>query len=184
MATMIDTVIRSLEQGDVEATREVIDAANRQFEAVVPAALFAAYREDVLDIESRLERGTTLVAEHRGRIVATITYFADANDEGVGPRVPERTAGIRTMAVHPDARGLGIARRLVAAVIGRAREDGAQAIVLHTWMVMHAAISLYESLGFRRAPDLDVGSRDFFPTDAEEDPAALAFRLDLVARPS
>jgi GNAT superfamily N-acetyltransferase len=184
MATMINTVIRPLRPTDVAPTREVIEAANREFEPIVPSALFEAYLADVLDVESRLGRGETFVAEHRGRIVGTITYFADANDEGAGPRVPARTAGVRTMAVHPDARGLGIARQLVKLVISRAREDGAQAAVLHTWMVMGAAIGLYESLGFRRAPDLDVGSRDFFPTEIDEDPSALAFRLDLAADPA
>lgn len=179
MATMIGTFIRPMEPTDVGAVRAVLDAANTQFAGAVPDALFEAYRSNVLDIESRQAVSETLVAEHDGRIVGTITYFRDANDEGMGPPAPPATAGIRAVAVHPDARGLGIGRRLADAAVERARADGASAILLHTWTVMGAAIATYERVGFRRAPAFDAGSSSFFPTGIDEDPPALAFWLDL-----
>lgn len=39
--------------------------------------------------------------------------------------------------------------------IRRARGAGATALTLHTTDIMHAAIRLYERMGFRRAPELD-----------------------------
>lgn len=180
MATMIDTVIRPMDSADIPAVRDVLVAANHQFAALVAAPIYAAYMANVLDIEARLDLGQSFVAEHDGRIVGTITYYRDANDEGIGPRVEPDTAGIRAVAIHPDARGLGLARRLAEAAIDHARADGKRAIVLHTWHEMTAAIALYERLGFRREPALDAGTRDFFTTGVAEDIPAIAFRLALV----
>lgn len=179
MVAMVEATIREMEPTDLEPTRQVLRAANLQFADRVPAPLFDAYLRDVLDIESRLGRSRTIVADIDGRVVGTITYFRDANDEGVGPAVPAGTAGIRAVAVDPDARGLGIGGRLAATAVDLARCDGAPSIVLHTWAAMSAAIAVYERLGFRRAPAFDSVSSAFFASASPEDPAALAFWLDL-----
>jgi GNAT superfamily N-acetyltransferase len=179
MATMLQTTIRPMHGTDIDAVRAVLRVANAQFAELVPAPLYDAYLADVLDVESRIGRSTILVAEHDGRVVGTICLFRDANDEGMGPRVPVGTAGIRAVAVDPAARGLGIGGRLGAAAIEEARRGGAPAIILHTWAVMTAAMAVYERLGFRRAPGYDAASADFFPSGIEDDPAALAFWLDL-----
>jgi ribosomal protein S18 acetylase RimI-like enzyme len=179
MTTMVEALIRPMGPGDMAAVRAVLRASNVQFEDKVPKPLFDAYLANVLDLESRLDQSTTMLATWEGRTVGTVTYYADANDEGVGPTIPRGTAGIRAVAVDPSARGLGIGGRLAAAAVDLARGDGATAIVLHTWAVMTSAIRLYEGIGFRRAPTYDAGSRDFFPTGIDEDPPALAFWLDL-----
>lgn len=179
MTSMIDTRVRPMADEDIAAVRDVLEAANRAFAQIVPAAVFDAYLANVLDIEARLDLGQTYVAEHRGRVAGTITYYRDANDEGIGPRVPAGTAGIRAVAVHPEARGLGLGRLLAQTAIDRARADGKRAIVLHTWWLMSAAIGLYQSVGFRRDPSLDADTRAFFPTGVDEDVAVLAYRLDL-----
>lgn len=179
MMTMVETRIRSLSPDDIPAVREVLLEANRAFAQIVPQPIFDAYMANVLDIEARLDLGETFVADHRGRVAGTITYYRDANDEGIGPRVPQGTAGIRAVAVDPKARGLGLGRMLAQTAIDRARADGKRAIVLHTWWLMSAAIGLYQSVGFRRDPSLDAETRDFFPTGVEEEVSVLAYRLDL-----
>lgn len=181
MATMMDTLVRPMSGADIPIVRDVLEAANRPFAEVVPAPIFDAYLANVLDIESRLEHGRALVAEHHGRVVGTITYYRDANDEGIGPRLAPGTAGIRAVAIHPDARGLGLGRRLALAAVDLARADGRRAIVLHTWWLMSAAIGLYESVGFRRDPGLDADTRAFFPAGVDEEVPVLAFRLDLAS---
>jgi predicted GNAT family acetyltransferase len=52
------------------------------------------------------------------------------------------------VCTHPDARGQGLARRLSAVVAARIQAHGEQPF-LHAWQTNAAAISLYESLGFR-----------------------------------
>lgn len=51
------------------------------------------------------------------------------------------------VCTHPDCRGLGLARRLSALVATRIRARGEQPY-LHVWADNHAAIALYEALGF------------------------------------
>jgi ribosomal protein S18 acetylase RimI-like enzyme len=56
---------------------------------------------------------------------------------------------IRSMAVHPTARGRGIARRLLLAIEEFARGEGYGQLVLTTTPFLAAAIALYEGAGFR-----------------------------------
>ncbi len=59
------------------------------------------------------------------------------------------------VCTHPDFRGRGLARRLSAAVADRIQARGEQAF-LHAWKSNHAAISLYESLGFVLRTEVNV----------------------------
>lgn len=180
MITMaIETTIREMETREIGAVRDVLARANAQFATLVPPALFERYLQDVLDIESRLDRSTTLVALQDGAVAGTVTYFRDANDEAMGPAIPLGTAGIRAVAVDPARRGAGLGHRLAAAAVELARQDSANGIVLHTWFVMRAATRVYEAVGFRRAPTFDSASTDFFPSSDGADVPALAYWLDL-----
>jgi len=78
---------------------------------------------------------------------------------------------IRALAVRPDARGVGVGRALLAAVIGRAREAGVQHLLLLTQPEMKAAHHLYEEAGFDRLPE-----RDWSP---QPDVTLLAYSLVL-----
>lgn len=62
---------------------------------------------------------------------------------------------ISGVCTHPDARGLGLARTLSAAVLARILARGEQAF-LHAWRSNDAAIALYESLGFRLRAEVQV----------------------------
>ena len=64
-------------------------------------------------------------------------------------------AEVRFLAVLRDARRVGVARSLMNAAIGSARDGGAVAVVLSTQPSMIAAQRLYESMGFRRTPEKD-----------------------------
>lgn len=56
---------------------------------------------------------------------------------------------VKRVVVHPQARGKGIARHLIEHIIRFAHEEhGLEAVDLHVWDQNHAAIHLYESLGF------------------------------------
>ncbi len=64
-------------------------------------------------------------------------------------RVPgERAVEIKRMYVVPEARGLGLARRLLAALERLARVAGADQIVLETGLAQPEAIALYRSAGY------------------------------------
>jgi predicted GNAT family acetyltransferase len=59
------------------------------------------------------------------------------------------------VCTHPDFRGRGLARRLSAAVAHRIQARGDR-VILHAWKANHAAISLYEDLGFVLRTEVNV----------------------------
>jgi ribosomal protein S18 acetylase RimI-like enzyme len=64
-------------------------------------------------------------------------------------------AEVRALAVAPDARGLGIGRKLVSAVIERARASGVRHLVLASQPDMVIAHHLYVEAGFVRLTERD-----------------------------
>jgi ribosomal protein S18 acetylase RimI-like enzyme len=64
-------------------------------------------------------------------------------------------AEVRALAVAPDARGLGIGRRLLGAIIERARASGVRHLVLASRTDMVRAQHLYVEAGFSRLTERD-----------------------------
>jgi GNAT superfamily N-acetyltransferase len=58
------------------------------------------------------------------------------------------TAEVKRMYVAPGARGLGLARRMLAHLEATAAGVGASALVLETGLKQPEAIALYESSGY------------------------------------
>jgi ribosomal protein S18 acetylase RimI-like enzyme len=92
-------------------------------------------------------------AAGRGRILGTVMLqgWPHGGEILAGPHEAE----IRALAVVPAARGAGIGRALLAAVIERADRVGIRHLVLLTLTDMKAAHRLYEAAGFRRLPERD-----------------------------
>jgi ribosomal-protein-alanine N-acetyltransferase len=102
-----------------------------------------------------------LVAEVAGRIVGYIGFWKII-DEG----------HITNIAVHPDFRGLGYGRELIAAMILKAKEMELIAITLEVRKSNKAAISLYESFGF-----VSSGIRKKYYSDNNEDALIMWLKL-------
>ena len=64
--------------------------------------------------------------------------------------VDASTGEIRRLYVSEDVRSSGLGRRLVETLISNAFELGTRRLVLNTLPTMTNAISLYQSLGFRK----------------------------------
>jgi predicted GNAT family acetyltransferase len=69
-------------------------------------------------------------------------------------RIPGYTE-VSGVCTHPDFRGRGLARRLSATVAANIVARGDQPF-LHAWKSNHAAISLYERLGFELRTDVNI----------------------------
>ena len=103
------------------------------------AALLSACALPSSDIDAHLDR--FFVARDEGRIVGCI-----------GLEVQGQDGLLRSLAVAPERRGSGIARRLYARLLGQARGLG----VAPLYLLTTNAEPFFEMLGFRMLPREDV----------------------------
>ena len=146
-------IVRPARLTDHDAIREVVRAAYQQYEPVTGSKLFSRYIADLLDFERHSRHGQLIVAELDGAVRGSGAFYPDVSVQGLG--WPRGWAGGRALAVHPDARGHGVAQALLAAAECLARHHGAPVFALHTASFMTTAIALYDRLGYRRAPEFD-----------------------------
>jgi ribosomal protein S18 acetylase RimI-like enzyme len=64
----------------------------------------------------------------------------------------DKPAEIKRMWVAPDARGLGLGRRLIAEIESHARANGVRVLHLDTNRALVQAIGLYRSAGYTEVP--------------------------------
>jgi DNA-binding MarR family transcriptional regulator/GNAT superfamily N-acetyltransferase len=108
---------------------------------------YEAFMSEILakfarDFDARRDDGW--IAEVGGRTVGSV-FLVRSDKRG--------TAKLRLLYVEPDARGLGIGRRLVRRCMARARELGYRRMELWTNSVLTAARKIYEAEGFRLAKE-------------------------------
>jgi GNAT superfamily N-acetyltransferase len=146
-------LVRDAVPADYPAIREVVIAAYRQYADLLALDVFSPYLADVLDLEKHARHGRLFVVEADGWVCGFGAFYPDATVQGLG--WPAGWASGRALAVHPAARGHGVARTLLATCERLAREAGAPVFAFHTASFMSKAIALYERLGYRRAPEFD-----------------------------
>jgi len=125
---------------------------------VIEAATdLAAVRE--LLLEYARSTGVDLEFQGFGHELETLeTYYelilvAREDGEAAGcialRRIDDATCEMKRLYVRPAFQGCGLGRALAEAIIAAARRRGYARMLLDTLPSMHAAMALYESLGFR-----------------------------------
>ena len=153
-----DLTIRSARSADRAAIEAVTLAAYGQYAAVLPAPLWAGYRQNIVTTLAAAEPATLIVAEAGGTLVGSVLLIPAGGTlaaPGLAAPAPLAEPELRLLAVAPAGRSRGVGRRLVEECIRRSRAAGATAITLHTTDMMEVAMALYERMGFAREPGLD-----------------------------
>ncbi len=133
---MRDVVIEAVDPEDPDAQRCL-----RAYEAELDDRFDAGFAVDSVPLpadELREPAGCFLVARREGEPIGC----------GGLKLHGDRPAEIKRVWVDPDARGLGIAQRLVAALEARARDAQAPAVQLDTNRTLTEAIAMYRKLGY------------------------------------
>ncbi|HEU5202883.1 MAG TPA: GNAT family N-acetyltransferase [Candidatus Limnocylindrales bacterium] len=113
------------------------------------------YRNELQDVAARAGACPLLVAVGQdGTLLGGVTYVPGP-DNPMSELEKEGEAGIRMLAVHPSAQGLGVGRALTLACLERARREGRSGVALYTRPANVPAQRLYASLGFERDAERD-----------------------------
>ncbi len=112
-------------------------------------------------IQTYLERnpGMSFVASSSGKIVGAILAGHDG-----------RRGYIHHLAVHPDFRKMGLARRLVDRSVEKLRDSGIRKCHLFVFSNNHAGLAFWQKVGWRRRLELSIVSRQT-AEDGSENPA-------------
>jgi ribosomal protein S18 acetylase RimI-like enzyme len=114
------------------------------------------YDDEILAVASRAQSAHVLVAVDANDVVlGACTFVTDPESPWMEWAKPDETQ-LRLLAVDVSARDRGVGRALVEACVERTNALG-RPMLLHTTQFMPSAARLYERLGFRRAPERDVG---------------------------
>ena len=87
--------------------------------------------------------GALVLASVDGVVEAMGTWLREK------PQVFRHTAVVGKVMAHPSARGLGLGRRVVSALVENARTTDLELLILGVRGNNHGTIQLYEELGFR-----------------------------------
>jgi ribosomal protein S18 acetylase RimI-like enzyme len=120
------------------------------------------YANKLRDTVARAREAELIVAVdgESGAMLGTVTYCPPASPwSELGG---EHDGEFRMLAVAPSARSRGIGRLLAQHCLDHASELGLSSVKICSRPAMHSAHRLYETLGFRRAPELDWFPRDGF----------------------
>jgi ribosomal protein S18 acetylase RimI-like enzyme len=132
--------LRQVLIGDPDA-QLLIEAVQEEY-----VARYGSRDESPIDHTEFVEpRGAFFVGYLEGEPVVSGAWRRREDVEVAGTRA---TAEVKRMYVVPSARGLGLARGMLAHLETTAFAAGAQAVILETGTLQPEAIALYESAGY------------------------------------
>jgi len=143
-----DIIIRPLEESD--SIEELTQLLHRGYKILADMGLkYLATYQDAETTRKRISHGECFVAEYRGRIIATISFFMPGVIGGSPWLDRDDVCDFGQFAVDPDYQGNGIGTRMVAFVEDYARSKGIPEICLDTSEKATHLIEWYRRLGYR-----------------------------------
>jgi ribosomal protein S18 acetylase RimI-like enzyme len=148
---MDDVVIRASRADDLPTVADLRWRWSVDEDGGTPTATAETFRRSMTDFAlAHPETHRCVVAEQDG-VVVGMAWLAIVARPPTPDRPERHTADVQTVYVAPEARGRGIAQRLVAALLEVAVEAGVERTTVHSSVVGEA---LYRRLGFGDAARL------------------------------
>ncbi len=134
--------VRFASAADSSVISEVLFAAFSVFEHEYTPKAFVIVTPSADEVATRFAEGPIWVAELDGKVIGTVSVTNEP--EGLY---------IRSMAVHPDAQGVGVGHRLLDSVDEYYQSGNIDRIFLYTTYFVPGAKELYEKHGFKWVRD-------------------------------
>lgn len=147
-------------QTEKDTIRKLLMESYLQYEADFASERWERYYEELKTAVDNEYIDQLLVAKSKDTMLGTVQLFPNATVAYEEAPLIMNHPIIRFLAVHPDGRGLGIARKLLDYSTAYARSKDAAIISLHTTDIMKDAVKLYEKYGFQRNQAYDYIKSD------------------------
>lgn len=144
--------VRDMQPADVPAAARLLSRAFAPAKGYNWAQAWVNYEETRRGLADRLGATMLLVAEERNNLVGTVEAFTPAYLEGKELRfwdveLPLETY-VSSLAIDEAVRRRGVAAMLMRSVEERTRAAGEASVSLQVDASNHAALALYEKLGY------------------------------------
>jgi putative acetyltransferase len=146
-------IIRTIEEKDNAAIASVIRKTLEEFGANHPGTVYYDDTTDALfQLFQQTPRSIYFVAEKEGEILGGGGIFPS-------PGLPDGTCELVKMYLLPQARGIGLGKKIIEQCIAFAKEAGYKNIYLETMPELKQAMKTYEKFGFEylKAPMGNTG---------------------------
>ena len=138
----LQTQIRNIKPDDNPFLAKIIRDTLTEFGANHPGTVYYDSSTDALYQLFQKSKAVYFVAEMNGLLVGGGGIFPS---EGL----PKNTCELVKMYLLPQARGLGIGKRLIDKCLAAAKEEGFKNIYLETMPELKQALLVYEKFGFQ-----------------------------------
>ncbi len=150
----IGIVLRPVEERDNEAIATIIRAVLTEFKAAKKGTVYYDPTTDDLYHLFKREKAAYLIAELNGKVVGGCGVYPT---EGL----PEGYCELVKLYLLPEARKLGLGKRLIEQSFTIAQQFGYTKMYLESLPELTQAVSLYENLGFTYLPAALGDSKHF-----------------------
>jgi putative acetyltransferase len=141
-STSSQILIREIQPGDNAALATIIRAALTEFGANKPGTVYYDETTDALYQLFQKEGAAYFVAEQDSELLG---------GGGIYPSngLPEDTCELVKMYLKPEARGMGLGKKLIEKSLQFAREAGYKNVYLESMPELKQALSTYAKFGFQ-----------------------------------
>lgn len=164
-------IIDEAKAEEKEAVRQLLVESYQQYElSYIDPAVWQEYLAEIKASVDNPNVAKILIAKNDSQILGTLQLFDSSEKAYQKPELKIFSPIIRLLAVHPEARGRGVAQELLKAAVHYAKSKGSAKLYLHSSDRMHKAIRLYKWLGFQRDQTKEFSNHDIM---------VKCYRLDL-----